>query len=615
MSPEQYSEIRKTIPEQPGIYKYYGEDGEILYIGKAKDLRKRVSSYFHSKDQPHKVRRLVFAINRIEFTIVNSEAEALLLENSLIKQAQPRYNIMLKDDKTYPFICIKKEPFPRVFLTRKVIRDGSEYLGPFTSVNNVRNILSLLVSIFPLRTCNLQLTDSNIAAGKFKVCLEYHMKNCLGPCQAYQSHQDYDESIEQIRDVLKSNFPSVVNYLKRKMNEYAAQMEFERANEFKEKIDLLTNYQSKTTIVNPRLNNIDVYGYSETDSYAFISYLHIGNGSIVQTKAFEVKKVLDETREEILQRAVMENSFAEEAAPVEEIIAPFTFELPFEKVNLLVPLAGDKKKLLDLATKNVLYAKEEKIKASLTAEEKHPSFRIMKTLKEDLKLKDMPRHIECFDNSNFQGTNPVSACVVFRDAKPSKKDYRIFNVRTVQGPDDFATMEEVIYRRYKRMLDEGQELPQLIIVDGGKGQLSSAVSSLKKLELYGKVPIVGIAKKLEEIYYPEDSLPLYINKKSESLKLIQRMRDEAHRFGITRHRARRSKSSITSELTQIKGVGEKTFDLLLKKYRSVKKLKEVSLEELSEMIGPAKAKIVLEGLNSNAPSQEAGESPLQTEES
>ncbi len=344
MSPEQYSEIRKTIPEQPGIYKYYGEDGEILYIGKAKDLRKRVSSYFHSKDQPHKVRRLVFAINRIEFTIVNSEAEALLLENSLIKQAQPRYNIMLKDDKTYPFICIKKEPFPRVFLTRKVIRDGSEYLGPFTSVNNVRNILSLLVSIFPLRTCNLQLTDSNIAAGKFKVCLEYHMKNCLGPCQAYQSHQDYDESIEQIRDVLKSNFPSVVNYLKRKMNEYAAQMEFERANEFKEKIDLLTNYQSKTTIVNPRLNNIDVYGYSETDSYAFISYLHIGNGSIVQTKAFEVKKVLDETREEILQRAVMENSFAEDAAPVEEIIAPFTFELPFEKVNLVVPLAGDTRK-------------------------------------------------------------------------------------------------------------------------------------------------------------------------------------------------------------------------------------------------------------------------------
>lgn len=596
MTAEEFKNYRDTLPSQPGIYKYYNEEGEIIYIGKAKDLKKRVFSYFNKNDHSYRIKRMIFLIHKIEFVIVNTEQDALLLENSLIKEHQPRYNVMLKDDKTYPFICIKKEPFPRVFFTRKVIRDGSEYLGPYTSVFNAKIVLDLLKHIFPLRTCTLALTQKNIEAGKFKVCLEYHIKNCMGPCEALQTEEEYNQNIQQIRNILKSNFGSVKNFLNRKMNDYAADMQFERAEEFRQKIEILSNFESKSTIVNPRLTDIDVYGYTETDTAAFINHLRIGNGTVVKTHAMEVKKVLDETREELLQRAVSELTLNDEE-PVSEIIVPFEFEFPFENVKLLVPQAGDKKRLLDLATKNALYMREERIKQNLTPEEKKPSFRIMKTLKDDLKLQDLPRHIECFDNSNIQGTNPVSACVVFKNAVPSKKDYRHFNIRTVEGPDDFASMEEVIYRRYKRMLDEAQDLPQLIIVDGGKGQLSSAVNSLQKLGLYGKIPIVGIAKKLEEIYFPEDALPLYINKKSESLKLIQRMRDEAHRFGITHHRKRRSKSTLVSELTNIKGIGEKTFELLLKKYKSVKKLKEVPFEELKEVIGEAKAKLLTEAFN------------------
>lgn len=595
MTPEEFKPLRLTIPENPGVYRYFNQADEILYIGKAKDLRKRVTSYFTKGDHSTRIARMIRQIARIEFTIVATEQDAFLLENSLIKSYRPRYNIQLRDDKTYPFICIKKENFPRVFFTRQVIKDGSEYLGPYTSVNSVRSVLEMLLNVFPLRNCSLNLSDKNIAEGKFKVCLEYHLKNCLGPCQGLQSKADYDESIQQIRELLKSNFPSVLNYLKRKMNEYAEQMNFERANEFKQKITALEAYQNKSTIVNPRLNNIDVFGYTETEEYAFINFLKIGNGTIVRARMFEVKKVLEENREEILARAISETSFDNEYT-VEEFILPFAVELPVIDCPITIPLAGDKKKLLDLAQRNALYLREERLKQSMTAEEKHPSFRIMKTLKEDLKLTELPKHIECFDNSNFQGTNPVSACVVFKDAKPSKKDYRIFNVKTVEGPDDFATMREVIYRRYKRMTEEGQDLPQLIIVDGGKGQLSSAVESLKELELYGKIPVVGIAKKLEEIFFPEDSLPLYINKKSESLKLIQRMRDEAHRFGITHHRQRRSKNTLTSELTNIKGVGEKTFEKLLKKFRSVAKLKEATIEEIAVMIGEAKAKIVYDGL-------------------
>jgi excinuclease ABC subunit C len=592
MTSEEFKGFRDALPSQPGIYKYLSEEDQIIYIGKAKDLKKRVSSYFTKNDHSYRISRMVFLIRKIEFVIVDTEQDAFLLENSLIKKYQPRYNVMLKDDKTYPFICIKKEPFPRVFLTRKIIKDGSEYLGPYTSVYNAKIVLELMKQIFPLRTCNLALTDKNIEAKKFKVCLEYHVKNCMGPCEALQSKEDYDKNIQQIRNILKSNFASVKNYLKGKMNEYATNLEFERAEEFREKIELLSNYESKSTIVNPRLTDIDVYGYTESETAAFINYLKILNGTVVKTRAIEIKKVLEESREELLTRAVTEHSVPDGEIPM-EIIVPFMIEFPFENINLHVPLSGDKKKLLDLATKNALYMREERVRQNMTPEEKKPNFRIMKTLKEDLKLTELPRHIECFDNSNIQGTNPVSACVVFRDAKPSKKDYRHFNIRTVEGPDDFASMEEVVSRRYKRMLDEGQDLPNLIIVDGGKGQLSSAVKSLEQLGLYGKIPIVGIAKKLEEIYFPEDPLPLYINKRSESLRLIQRMRDEAHRFGITHHRKRRTKSTLVSQLDSIKGIGDKTFELLIKKYKSIKKLKEIPFEELQTIIGPAKAKLVV----------------------
>lgn len=593
MTYEEFKIIQSTIPNEPGVYRYFSIEDEIIYIGKAKDLRKRVSSYFTKNDHTYRIQRMIKTIHRLEFTIVDTEQEAFLLENALIKNHQPRYNILLRDDKTYPFICIKKEPFPRVFLTRQVIKDGSEYLGPYTSILTVKAILSMLINIFPLRNCTLQLNKKNIEAGKFKVCLEYHIKNCLGPCQALQSEQEYMENIQQVRELLKSNFGIVQNFLKKRMNEFAEQMDFERANEFKEKIEILEAYRSKSIIVNPKLNNIDVYGYTETHEFAFINFLKIANGTVVRIRSYEIKKILNEEKEDILQRVVIDNSFADNIF-VEELLFPFSISLPFDNIQITVPLAGDKKKLLDLSTKNAMYAREEKKKAGLSAEERNPSFRIMKTLKDDLKLQELPVHIECFDNSNFQGTNAVSACVVFKQAKPSKKDYRIFNVKTVEGPDDFATMQEVVYRRYKRLQDENQELPQLIIVDGGKGQLSSAVESLKQLDLYGKIPIVGIAKRLEEIYFPEDSVPLYINKKSESLKLIQRMRDEAHRFGITHHRAKRSKNTLVSELTDINGIGEKTFELLLKKYRSVKKIKEVSEADLAEIIGPAKAALLVQ---------------------
>lgn len=592
MTPEEFKPLRETVPNLPGIYKYINAAGEIIYIGKAKDLKKRVGSYFTNNMHSNRIKRMIHFINTIEFVIVDTEQDALLLENSLIKKYLPRYNVMLRDDKTYPFICIKKEPFPRVFFTRKVVKDGSEYLGPYTSVYNARIVLDLLREIFPLRTCNLALTQKNIEAGKFKVCLEYHIKNCLGPCQALQTAADYDEEIQQIKNILKSNFGSVKFYLKKKMADYAEKMQFEKAEEFRQKIEILSGYENKSTIVNPKLTDIDVYGYTENEAAAFINYLKIVNGTVVKTRALELKKVLEESREELLLRAITEQSFTSEE-PASEILVPFEIDFQFEKIKLTVPQVGDKKRLVDLALKNALYMKQERVKQNLTPEEKKPGFRIMKTLKDDLKLKDLPRHIECFDNSNIQGTNPVSACVVFKDAKPSKKDYRHFNIKTVEGPDDFASMHEVITRRYKRMLDEQQELPQLIIVDGGKGQLSSAVNALKELNIYGQVAIVGIAKRLEEIYFPGDSLPLYINKKSESLKLIQKMRDEAHRFGITHHRQRRSNNSLQSELLEIKGIGDKTFELLLKKYKSVKKLKEVPEEELKEAVGESKAKILL----------------------
>jgi len=599
MTSEEFKLYRESLPNQPGIYKYLNEPGDIIYIGKAKDLKKRVSSYFNNNMHSNRIKRMIHFIHKFEFVIVDTEQDAFLLENSLIKKYQPRYNVMLKDDKTYPFLCIKKEPFPRVFFTRRVIKDGSEYLGPYTSQYNAKIVLDLMKEIFPLRTCNLNLTRQNIEAGKFKVCLEYHLKNCLGPCQALQTAADYEEEIQQIRNILKSNFASVKNYLTKKMTEYAELLQFEKAEEFRQKLEILTGYENKSTIVNPKLTDIDVYGYTENETDAFMNYLKIVNGTIVKTRAIEVKRVLDESREELLVRAIIEHSM-EETEPAHELLVPFEIDFPFEQIKLTVPQAGDKKRLLDLAVKNALYMRQERVKQNMTAEERKPSFRIMKTVKEDLKLRELPRHIECFDNSNIQGTNPVSACVVFRDAKPSKKDYRHFNIKTVEGPDDFASMHEVITRRYKRMLEENQEFPQLIIVDGGKGQLSSATDALKELGLYGKIAIIGIAKRLEEIYFPEDSLPLYINKQSESLRLIQRMRDEVHRFGITLHRQRRRNSAVESEVTKIKGIGAKTFEMLLTKYKSVKKLREISLEELTELVGKSKARIITEHFTAEA---------------
>ncbi|HEY0262862.1 MAG TPA: excinuclease ABC subunit UvrC, partial [Chitinophagales bacterium] len=521
------------------------------------------------------------------------EQDALLLENNLIKQFQPKYNVLLRDDKTYPYIVIKKEDFPRIFFTRKYVRDGSKYLGPYTSINDARQILSMLKTLFPLRTCSLNLSKKNIEQHKFKVCLEYHIKNCLGGCEGLQTKEDYDNSIEQIQNILESKFSTVIRYLKKQMNSFAESLEFEKANEFKEKIDLLDSFQSASTIVSNHLTNIDVYGYSETEQFAFVSYFHIANGSIIQTRMFEIKKVLDEPKEELLLSVVAETRNAE-LTGVSEIIVPFAVEFISDETKMTIPLVGDRKRLLDLATKNALYAKAERIKQSQTQEEKNPTFRILKTLKDDLRLTEMPRHIECFDNSNFQGTNAVSSIVVFKDGKPSKQDYRFFNVKTVVGANDFATMEEAVFRRYKRMIEEGRTLPNLIIIDGGKGQLSSAILSLEKLNIYGKIPIVGIAKRLEEIYFPNDNFPLYINKKSESLKLIQRLRDEAHRFGITAHRNKRSRNFTKSELTEIDGIGEKTMEQLLTQFKSLKKIKATSEEELTAVIGASRAKKLLE---------------------
>ncbi len=588
MTPEQFQEFRPVLPDLPGVYRYYDAGQKIIYIGKAKNLKKRVSSYFQKNDHPYRIQRMISQIDKIDFTIVDTEADAFLLENALIKEFLPRYNIQLRDDKTYPFIVIKNEDFPRVFFTRNKIRDGSEYLGPYTSVEQARNILSMLTQIFPLRSCNLQLTDKNISSGKFKLCLEYHIKRCMGPCTGLQAREEYMEGIQQIRHILRSDYAKAFHYLKGKMQEFADRLEFEKAQDFKEKLDVLTHYQSRSTIVNPKLDDLDVFGYTETEQIAFINYLKIKNGTVVRTRSYKVKKVLDEQPEDILLSVIGDNVFVDLTAET-ELVLPFAVSLDLPQCQQTVPRAGDKKKLLDLATRNALYIRQEYVRSTLTPEEKKPAFRIMKTLKDDLRLTEIPRHIECFDNSNFQGTDAVSACVVFREAAPSKKDYRLFNVRTVEGPDDFATMREVILRRYRRLLDEGESLPQLIIVDGGKGQLSAAVESLQELGLYGKVAIVGIAKRLEEIYFPEDAIPLHINKKSESLKLIQRMRDEAHRFGITRHRKKRSKSSLQSELMGVSGIGEKTFSQLLKHFKSVKKIREATDAEIEQLIGPSRA--------------------------
>ncbi|HLG34552.1 MAG TPA: excinuclease ABC subunit UvrC [Bacteroidia bacterium] len=583
--------ILSSLPDKPGIYQYFDKRGTIIYIGKAKSLRKRVSSYFHKNHEYGKILYLVKSIADIKFIVVETEYDALLLENNLIKKYQPRYNVALKDDKTFPWICIKKEPFPRIFSTRRVIRDGSEYFGPYASVRMMHTLLDFIHRLFPLRNCNLNLTQANIAIKKFRVCLEYHIGNCKGPCEAFQSVEDYDQGIAQIRHILKGNLQSVIQYLKETMKKFSDEMNYEEAQNIKEKILLLENYQSKSVVAHPSIKDADVFSFKEEDNHAFVNYLRIINGAIIQSFTMEMKKKLDEPPAELLPLAIAElRTRFDSHAP--ELIIPFEIEMEIPEVEITVPKIGDKKHLISLSEKNLGYYLRERALRTEASSPKRKTERILEQAKIDLRLKAIPFHIECFDNSNIQGTFPVAAMSVMKNGKPSKRDYRHFNIKTVEGPDDFASMEEVIHRRYKRMLDEKIPLPQLIVIDGGKGQLSSALTSLKKLSLENKIEIISIAKKLEEIFRPGDSIPLYIDKKSETLRMIQRLRDEAHRFGIEHHRSRRTKGVVKTELSEIKGIGEKISEKLLKKFRSVQKVRQASLEDLSKVIGAKKAEAV-----------------------
>jgi len=585
------------LPSEPGVYRYYDKKGEILYVGKAKNLKNRVLSYFNKSQIGYKTRMMVSKIVRLETTVVNSEYDALLLENNLIKEYQPFYNILLKDDKSYPWICIKKEPFPRIFLTRNVIKDGSEYYGPYAKVKQAKTLIEVIKNIYKLRTCSLNLAPEKIKEGKYKVCLEYHIKNCAGPCEGLESEEEYAQKLNAIRGIIKGEFKAAREYLEAEMYNYAAKLEFENAQQSKEKLQILENYQTHTTIVSSNINDVDVFGIISDEAAAYVNYFKIKNGSIIQSYTTEIKKMLDETDEEILEEALIEirNKFNSTST---EIFLPFHLNIEIPHVKLIVPKLGDKKRIVELSEKNAMEYRVEKLKQVQIVDPERHTNRIMAEMKKLLRLPEEPRHIEGFDNSNIQGTNPVSACVVFKDGKPSKADYRIFHVKTVEGPNDFATMEEVIYRRYSRLLDEGEPLPQLILIDGGKGQLSSAVKSLKLLGLYGKISIIGIAKRLEEIFFPEDPVPLYLDKKSETLKVLQRVRDESHRFGVKHHRTRRKNSTIKSELEEIPGVGEKTIQQLLSKLKSVKRIKEASLETLEEILGKSKAKAVWEHFNS-----------------
>ena len=584
------------MPSEPGVYRYYDKKGEILYVGKAKNLKNRVLSYFNKSQIGYKTRMMVSKIVRLETTVVNSEYDALLLENNLIKEYQPFYNILLKDDKSYPWICIKKEPFPRIFLTRNVIKDGSEYYGPYAKVKQAKTLIEVIKNIYKLRTCSLNLAPEKIKEGKYKVCLEYHIKNCSGPCEGLESEEEYAQKLNAIRGIIKGEFKAAREYLEAEMYNYAAKLEFENAQQSKEKLQILENYQTHTTIVSSNINDVDVFGIISDEAAAYVNYFKIKNGSIIQSYTTEIKKMLDETDEEILEEALIEirNKFNSTST---EIFLPFHLNIEIPHVKLIVPKLGDKKRIVELSEKNAMEYRVEKLKQVQIVDPERHTNRIMAEMKKLLRLPEEPRHIEGFDNSNIQGTNPVSACVVFKDGKPSKADYRIFHVKTVEGPNDFATMEEVIYRRYSRLLDEGEPLPQLILIDGGKGQLSSAVKSLKLLGLYGKISIIGIAKRLEEIFFPEDPVPLYLDKKSETLKVLQRVRDESHRFGVKHHRTRRKNSTIKSELEEIPGVGEKTIQQLLSKLKSVKRIKEASLETLEEILGKSKAKAVWEHFN------------------
>ena len=589
-------QITKTLPNSPGVYQFIDKQGVIIYVGKAKNLKKRVSSYFN-KHQTGKTKILVSKIAHIEHIVVETETDALLLENVLIKKHQPKYNVLLKDDKTYPWICIKKEAFPRVFLTRTLVKDGSEYYGPYPSVKTARTLLDLIHHLYPIRSCKLRLTTENIEVGKFEICLDYHIGLCKAPCVGLQTETEYSEDIKQIRQIIKGDFKTAVNYFKNQMQTYAATLEFEKAQEIKEKLESLENYQARSTVVNPAISNVEVYNIVSDATNAYVNFLQVGHGAIIRSHTLEIKKKLDETDEELLEMAIVEMRSRFDLQS-KEIYVPFALE-NLKDIKQTVPQKGDKKRLLELSKRNAVYYRLEKIKQlQLTDPDKHVN-RLMKQMQKDLRLPVEPRHIECFDNSNMQGTNPVAACVVFKNGKPSKKEYRHFNIKTVEGPNDFASMTEIIERRYRRLLEEKAPLPQLIIVDGGKGQLSAAVKSLKKLGLYGKISIIGIAKRLEEIYYPNDSIPLYLDKKSETLRVIQKARDEAHRFGITFHRKKRMNSTLQSELEQIPGIGSKTILNLLKHFKSVKRIKAASLEDLIAVVGKHKAGILKKWFRGN----------------
>jgi excinuclease ABC, C subunit len=582
----------QTLPLEPGVYQFYDKADTLIYVGKAVSLKKRVSSYFVKNHSSVKTRMLVQKIARIEHIVVKSETDALLLENNLIKQYQPRYNILLKDDKSYPWICVKKERFPRVFYTRRMVKDGSLYFGPYTNVKAVRALLDLIRELYPLRTCTYDLSEENIRAGKFKVCLEYHLKNCKGPCEGLQTEADYNANIEEIVQILKGNYKEALAHFKSEMMALAGELRFEEAQRVKHKVEVLENYQARSTIVSAKVTNVDVLSIVSDEEYAYVNFLQVVYGAVVRAHTIEIKKRLEETDAELLEYALLDLR-EREFATSKEVVVPFVITLP-EGLTLTVPKSGEKAKLLELSLRNAKQYRAERFKQEKIVDPERHTNRILTQMQRDLHLSVPPAHIECFDNSNIQGTNPVSACVVFKNAKPSKKDYRHFNVKTVEGPNDFASMEEAVFRRYRRLLDEEQPLPQLIIIDGGKGQLSSALKALEALELRGKIAIVGIAKRLEEIYFPEDPIPLYLDKRSETLRVIQQLRDEAHRFGITFHRQKRSKAAIVSELSAIEGIGEKTQETLLRHFKSVKRIKEASLEEITATVGNHKAKKVWE---------------------
>ena len=582
----------KTLPDSPGVYQYYDKNEDVIYVGKAKNLKKRVTSYFTKNHENAKTRILVKQIVDIKHIVVDTETDALILENNLIKKYKPKYNILLKDDKTYPWICIKKERFPRVFMTRRYIKDGSEYFGPYTNIKTVRVLLDLIKELYSIRTCSYDLSQQKINEGKYKVCLEYHLKNCKGGCEGLQTEIKYQEEIAAIRNIVKGNFKESLDKFNQMMLAFSENMEFEEAQKIKEKVGLLSNYQSKSTIINPSINNVDVFSIISDETHGYANFFKISNGAIIQSHTTEIKKKLDETDKQMLELFIVEIRHRFNSQN-KEIYVPFQVDLGAE-LKVTIPKLGDKKRIIELSERNAKYYRQEQFKQIKIVDPERHVKRIMAQMKKDLRLSQDPRHIECFDNSNIQGTHPVAACVVFRDGKPSKKEYRHYNIKTVEGPDDFASMEEVVYRRYKRLLEEEASLPQLIIVDGGKGQLSSGLKALDDLGLRGKIAIIGIAKRLEEIYYPDDPIPLYLDKKSETLKITQYLRNEAHRFGITFHRNKRSKSAIQSELEQIPAIGAQTITNLLRKFKSAKRVKEASFEALKTEIGNARALKVYE---------------------